>query len=64
MISESLVNRNECRNARFAIKSDKFFMHFSTAIHEGLDDLDRQRISIEERKELVKKREKDLLRAQ
>jgi len=39
-------------------------MCFSTAIHEELDDLDRQRISIEERKELVKKREKDLLKAQ
>lgn len=34
------------------------------AIHEELDGLERQRISIEERKETVKKREKDLLRAQ
>ncbi|XP_020270401.1 uncharacterized protein LOC109845550 [Asparagus officinalis] len=34
------------------------------AIHEELDGLERQRVSIEEQKELVKKREKDLLRAQ
>jgi len=33
-------------------------------VHEELDGLEHQRTSMEERKELVKKREKDLLRAQ
>lgn len=46
------------------LQLNRIILCFSTSIHEELDDLERQRISIEERKELVKKREKDLLRAQ
>ncbi|KAM0869755.1 hypothetical protein ACQ4PT_040467 [Festuca glaucescens] len=56
--------RSACRSESGDLKLQVKVYAVNTAVSDELDNLDLQRASIEEKKDAVKKKEKDMLKAQ